>query len=34
MLEYKQVLKMLDEASIEEQNLIGLYNYRYTELKF
>ena len=34
MLEYKQILKMLDETWIETQNQMGLYNYRYTELKF
>ena len=34
MLEYKQFLKMLAEASIEKLNLMGLYNYKYTELKF
>ena len=33
MLEYKQILEMLDEAWIEKQNLMGLYKYRYTELK-
>ena len=34
MLEYKQFLKMLAEASIEKLNLMGLYNYKYTEVKF
>ena len=31
MLEYKQFLKMLAEASIEKLNLMGLYNY-WTEI--